>query len=436
MNKMLLIYNAHLVDRELDIKRGAILINGSKIEGIVSNEAAKKLLLDTEVSSYDAEGCLVTPSFVDMHAHFRDPGLTQKEDIVSGCHAAAAGGFGTLVLMPNTKPVVSSLEMAEKNNKKAEETGLCQVFQSVSITEGFDGKTTNHLDKINNKKIPLITEDGKEVLDTSVMLEGMKKAVAKKVIVSCHCEDPFLHDQATALRTKALKSTDKKKKIAYLKEAERLLEIAEDVLTFRNIRLAEEARCHLHLCHVSTAESIDAVRRAKKAGVNVTCEITPHHIGLNTKNSANQLQIVNPPLRSEENQKALIEALRDGTASCIATDHAPHTEDDKKNGAPGFSGLETAFSVCYKSLVLENNFSLKHLSALMSANPAELLGLKDRGLLAEGYLANITIIDLNKKWTVRGEEFASRGKYTPLEGKQLPGEIRATFFNGEIVFQA
>ncbi len=431
---MLLIYNARLVDRDID-KKAAILVNGKKIEGILTPQAAKKMLEDKKIPSYDAGGCLLLPSFVDMHAHFRDPGQTQKEDIESGCHAAAAGGFGTLVLMPNTNPVVSSLEAAEKNNKKAFDLGLCQVFQSVSITQAFDGKTLSHLDTLNPKKVPLITEDGREVLDSSVMLEGMKKAALKKIIVSCHSEDPFLHDKATELRQKALKSTDKKEKIRLLKEAERLLEVAEDVLTFRNIRLAKEAGCHLHLCHVSTAACLQAVRLAKKEGVNVTCEITPHHLGLNTKNDSNQLFIVNPPLRSPENQRAVIEALRDGSASCIATDHAPHTLEDKKNGCPGFSGLETAFSLCYKTLVLENDFSLNQLSALMSANPAELLGLHDRGLLAEGYFADFALVDLSAEWTVKGQNFASRGKYSPLEGKKLPAKIKAAFFRGKLVYE-
>lgn len=436
MGKMLLIHNAHLVDRDVDIKKGALLINGKKIEGIVSNEAAKKLLEDKNVSSYDAEGCVLMPSFVDMHAHFRDPGFTQKEDIVSGCHAAAAGGFGTLVLMPNTNPVVSSLEMAEKNNAKALETGLCQVFQSVSITENFDGKTISHLEKLSAKKVPVITEDGKEVMDSGLMLDAMKKAASKKIVVACHCEDPFLAAQARVERQAGLKCKDKKKALEHFKKAERILELAEDVATFRNIRLAQEAGCHIHLCHVSTAACIQAVREAKKAGVKISCEITPHHLGLNTKNSANQFNLVNPPIRSEENQLALIQALKDGTADCIGTDHAPHTQEDKKNGAPGFSGLETAFSVCYKTLIEENRFTFRQLSDLMSARPAGLLGLGDRGLLAEGYLADITIIDVNKKWKVAGEEFASKGKFTPLEGKLLPGEVKATFFRGEMVFQA
>ena len=440
----LLIYNAHLVDRNIDVKNGAILIEGKTISGFPTAAAVKKMLDDDSVSKFDAGGCTVMPSFVDMHAHFRDPGQTQKEDIETGSRAAAAGGFGTLVLMPNTNPVVSSQELAEINNHKGEAYGYCQVIQSVSITKGFDGKTTSHLDGLDPKIVPLITEDGHEVRDSAVMLEGMRKAAAKKIVVSCHCEDPDLADAARPLRKAALEllnsespsAKEKKEAAALLKEAHELLAIAEDAATFRNIRLAENAKCHLHLCHVSTAQCIEAVRRAKAAGINVTCEITPHHIGLDCAKGDTKFQVVNPPLRPESDGQAVIKALLDGTADAIATDHAPHTAQDKAAGSPGFSGLETAFGVCYTTLCLENGMKLGQLSDKMSARPAELLGLKDRGLLEEGMLADLTVVDTEKIWTVHGEEFASKGKYTPLEGKKLTGQIMATFHRGAIVFQA
>ena len=438
-DKLLLIYNAHLVDKNLDIKKGAVLINGKKIEGFPSAETVKKMLSDENVSKYDAKGNTVLPAFIDMHAHFRDPGLTYKEDIESGSLAAAAGGFSTLVLMPNTKPVISSLEQVKVNNEKAKKTGRIKVFQSASITKDFEGKDVSHLEKLNSKVVPVITEDGKEVTNSDVMLEGMKIAAKKNIIVSCHCEDPFLASYAKTFRTKALellnqKTPDKKKAKENLKQADKILALAEDCASSRNILLAEQAGCHLHLCHVSTSNVVEMVRQAKKKGLNVTCEITPHHIGL-TSDGDGVLNIVNPPLKSEAERKALIQALKDGTADVIATDHAPHSDEDKKNGAPGFSGLETAFGVCYTTLVKENNFSLKELSALMSANPAKLLNLSDEGTLEEGKLANLVVVDLDNAWKVYGEEFASRGKFTPLEGKSIYGKVLATFFEGNIVFQ-
>lgn len=438
MKDLLLIYNARLVDSEHDVKNGALLVRAGKIEGILTSTAAKKLMKDESVGQYDAHGCVVMPSFIDMHAHFRDPGLTQKEDIESGSKAAAAGGFGTVVLMPNTNPVVSSLKMAEENNRKAKELGLCQVIQSVSITEGFDGTTTSHLEGLKSKTVPLITEDGHEVTDSAVMLEAMKKACSKNIIVSCHCEDPFLAAAAKPLRKQALEllSQGKKAKAAsLLQEADKLLALAEDSATFRNIRLAEEAGCHLHLCHVSTAQCIDAVRRAKASGINITCEVTPHHIGLSGGKAPNIFHIVNPPLRTEGDRLCLIQALLDGTADVISTDHAPHTEQDKLDGSPGFTGLETAFAVCNTVLVRESGMSLMQLSKIMSERPAELLALNDRGTLEAGNRADLVVVNPDEEWTVRGQEFASKGKYSPFEGKKLVGNVVATFFNGNIVFQ-
>ena len=441
--RQLLIYNARLVDASLD-KKGALLIKGGKIHSLLNSEQSRKLLNQEGIDKFDAKGLVLLPSFIDMHAHFRDPGQTQKEDIASGCAAAAAGGFGTLVLMPNTAPVVSLQKEAQANDKKAEQTGLAHVIQSVSITSRFDGSTISHLNELNKSIVPLITEDGHEVTDSSVMLSAMKIAAKKGLIVSCHSEDPFLAQAARPLRKAALEllkknkgnpsPEQKKEAAAYLRQADALLAAAEDAATYRNIRLAELAGCHVHLCHVSTRQSLQAVIDAKKRGVNVTCEITPHHIGLSSKGT-NVFNIVNPPLRSEEDRLFLIQALKKGDADVIATDHAPHTMQDKADGSPGFSGLETAFAVCNTTLVKENGFTLKRLSELMSAKPAALLGLKKRGLLAEGYEADLTLVDPERIWTVRGENFASKGKFTPLEGKKLAGQIQASFLSGKLVFE-
>lgn len=439
MKNLFLIYNAHLVDKNINVKNGAVLIQGNTIAGFPTKETVKHLIEEKNIASFDAQGLTLMPSFIDMHAHFRDPGLTQKEDIESGVKAAAAGGFGTCVLMPNTSPVISSAAQALANNKKAERLGMAQVIQSVSITKNFDGVTTTHLASLKAKDVPLITEDGKEVSDSAVMLRAMQTAAKNKLIVSCHCEDPALAREAKDLRKKALAELKKKNKTQAAKlfgQANALLATAEDTATFRNIRLAQDAHCHLHLCHVSTAACIDAVKLARAAGQTVTCEVTPHHLSLSGDKGDLRFEIVNPPLRSEFDRKALVEALLDGTVDCIATDHAPHTAADKAAGSPGFSGLETAFAVCYTTLCKQNGMSLNKLSALMSANPAELLGLDRQGLLADGYKANLVLVDTNKTWTVYGEEFASKGKHTPLEGKKVTGSVEATVFNGQVVFQS
>ena len=444
MEKPLLIFNARLVDRDIDVKRGAILVRKNRIEGFPSPDAVSQMISDSSIDKLDANGMVLMPSFVDMHVHFRDPGQTQKEDLETGCQSAVAGGYGTVVLMPNTSPVVSSQDMAVKNMSRAEKMGLLKVYQSVSITDEFDGKTTAHIDSLDKKNIPLITEDGHEVEDSAVMLDGMKKAATKKIIVACHSEDPFLAAAAKPLRKNALELLNKKnvsaqdKKLAkkYLQEANSILAAAEDAATFRNIRLARDAKVHVHLCHVSTRESLDAVRRAKSIGQKVTCEVTPHHLGLNSESASTCFQIVNPPLRAESDRQAVVDALFDGTADVISTDHAPHTLHDKVEGCPGFSGLETSFALCYSVLCKENGMKLGMLSEKMSARPSEILGLKNQGLLVEGYDANLVLVDTESEWTVRGQKFASKGKYTPLEGKKVFGKIVATIYRGSFVYRA
>lgn len=434
----ILIYNARLIDAFTDRKNSAVLIKNGKIHSFPSKDEVKKITgAPSGIQLIDAKGRAVMPGFIDTHAHFRDPGLTQKEDIITGSMAAAAGGFTTCVLMPNTNPVCSSQEMAETNNAKAREAGFCNVIQSVSITRDFDGKTISHIDSLNPKMVPVITEDGKEVMDSALMLSAMKKAAAKKIIVSCHCEDPFLAAAARPLRSEALaklSAGDRKTAAALLNQADELLACAEDSATDRNLRLAKTAGCHIHLCHVSTAHCVDSAMAALKDGVNVTFEITPHHIFFESGKAPVIFNIVNPPLRKKSDRDALIDALKSEKAFCIGTDHAPHTADDKKNGAPGFSGIETAFAACHTVLCRENGMSLKQLSKLMSCNPASLLGLKNKGLLKEGFDADIAIVDVDKQWTVHSSNFKSKGKFTPLEGKKLWGQVQDTFLKGKNVF--
>lgn len=440
MNNTILIYNARLVDATMDKKGFAVVIKNGKIDCFPGKQVVREMIRDenSRIEKIDACGAVLMPSFIDTHAHFRDPGLTQKEDIITGSMAASKGGYGTVVLMPNTSPVCSSQKMAQENMAKAKKAGCCNVIQSVSITKDFDGKTISHLDKLDPKVVPLITEDGKEVMDSGLMLEAMKKAASKKIIVSCHCEDPFLAAAARPLRSEALKKmkSDGPKAVKLLQEADEILACAEDSATDRNLRLAKTAGCHIHLCHVSTEHCVKSAELASKDGVDVTYEITPHHIYFESGKSPVVFNIVNPPLRKKSDRLALIEALKNGKAFCIGTDHAPHTAEDKKNGAPGFSGIETAFAVCNTVLCRENKMPLKQLSKLMSANPAKLLGIKGKGLLAEGYDADLVLVDVEKQWTVKGEEFASKGKFTPLEGKKLTGKVLKTFLAGKIVYEA
>ena len=472
-SSILIIYNARLVDSKMD-GNGTIIIAEGKIRGITLGECksaknalllAQAFLTESEFESapelYDAKGLTLMPSFIDMHVHFRYPGQTQKEDLDSGLHAAVAGGYGTVVLMPNTNPVISDRELARKVMEEANSKNLARVFQTVSITKNFEGKDTSGLDSLTNDEFPVITEDGHDVDSAAVMLEGMKKAGEKNIIVSCHCEDPSLAQAARPYSQRALgfmeqygipagkvnvETPNVPASVNFeidgnLTKANSILALAEDTATLRNIEIAKSAGCHIHICHCSTKVSMDAVRRAKEEiswgntphGFDCTVEVTPHHLGLVGTDAPNIRALVNPPLRSEDDRRAIIEALRDGTVDAIATDHAPHTQEDKAKGAPGFTGIETAFAVCNTILVKKEDFSLSKLSRLMSANPARLLRI-NAGRLKVGYNADLVLVNPDEDWIVNSENFASKGKSTPLEGKQLTGKVHATFFGGKKVF--
>ena len=461
----LLVYNARLVDSRLDAD-GAILVSGGTIRSVAlgrfaSAEATGLLAQANGATAIDAHGLTLMPSFVDMHAHFRYPGQTQKEDMDSALAAAAAGGFGTLVLMPNTTPVVSDASLAETIMAEAGKRTLARVFQTVSITKDCGGTDTSALDALSAEKTPVISEDGRDVQSASVMLEAMGKAAERGIVVACHCEDMTLAQDARAHRQKAL-ALMKEQGIPAgtanadtsgvprralddinesLTRANELLALAEDVATERNIDIARLAGCHIHICHCSTKASMDAVRRAKddiahgrtRAGFRCTAEVTPHHLALEGTDAPNIRALVNPPLRSARDRMAVIEALRDGTADCIGTDHAPHTQDDKADGAPGFTGLETAFAACNTVLCAQEGFSLSRLSALMSENAAGILAVRS-GRLLPGMNADFVLVDPGESWVVDPRTFASKGKSTPLAGKTLVGRVKATFFGGKKVF--
>lgn len=461
----LILYNARLVDRDID-SRGAILVHDGKIESIYLGEDGKTVLLtnlrekksgSSSPRMYDAQGAVLMPAFIDMHAHFRDPGYTQKETLETGSRAAAAGGYATVVLMANTNPVVSDGEQAREICERAKNIGIVQVFQSVSLTRNFDGKDTTALGNLDVSQVPLVTEDGKEVSSASVMLRAMEICAQRGLLVSCHCEDPELALAAKPFRDVALAagrsgnksitgfepsarfsslsgSAEAEPVRANLLSASRLLRLAENTMTARNLSLAEAAGARIHIAHISTSKALSLVRSAKAVRPGfVSCEVTPHHVGLTDLVPA----IVNPPLRSEADRLSLLQGLIDGTIDAIATDHAPHTESDKQAGSPGFSGIQTAFSFCHTLLVQTGRISLSRLSALMSANPAVLLGLK-KGVFRLGYDADFVLVDIEKKWTVdpfAEDTWFSLGKNTPLAGENLTGCVLATFKNGIQVYR-
>ncbi len=507
MSRVVLIFNARLLDESMDTP-GAVLVTDGKIRSVfqgyyTNSETLEKMArsvlaedgLDekTSIELHNAHGLTLTPAFIDMHVHLRYPGQTQKEDLNSGLHAAAAGGYGTIVAMPNTNPVVSSIEMAMKIEREAAAIGLTHLFQTVSLTKDFEGKDTSHLDFVEKSYVPVVSEDGRDVPTSGVMLEAMTKAGEKGLIVSCHSEDMTLGPLAKPFRQEALgimkeiglsawgtgdedfDSDDEENAEALdridlaLTKANEILALAEDVATVRNIMLAKEADCHVHIAHVSTAVSINAVRDAKnelydeemdynadeadaayqafedgekfaptskgEKGFAVSCEVTPHHLALCGTDEPYIRALVNPPLRSEDDRVALLEALRDGTVDVISTDHAPHTFEDKAAGAPGFTGLETAYGVCNSVLVKDCQFNPRRLSQLMSAAPARLLGLH-KGLLKAGYDADLTMLDPDEEWVVDSSKFYSKGKATPFEGRTLTGKVKFLFIDGRLVFES
>ena len=395
----LLIKNANIIDAFQNFQ-GDIYIK----DGIIK-EIGKELSKE-DVEIIDANNLTLMPSFIDTHAHFREPGFTNKEDIESGSKAAVKGGYTAVCLMANTYPVCSNYEVLNIVRNRAKEVGLADIHQCISITDDFRGDSINHLEKFkDDKKIRAISDDGIGVMDSSIMMKAMEKAKENNWIVMSHAED------------KTFSKMD--------------MRIAEDLMTIRDLYLAKVTKAHLHMAHVSTVGAVTAIERAKKEGVNVTCEVTPHHISLDNTISNYR---VNPPIREKEDVDCIIKAIKKGVIDCIGTDHAPHTEKDKENGAPGMVGLETAFSICYTTLVKDNNISLNKLSGLMSKKPAEILGM-NKGLISIGKDGDMVLVDLNKKVVIDRERFVSRGKNTPFHGREYYGEVVMTIKGGKVVYK-
>lgn len=391
----LLIKNVRIVDWAQDFY-GDVYICKGKIY-----EIGKRLSKNCTI--IDGSGKVLMPSFIDLHAHFREPGFTHKEDILSGSRAAVRGGYTTVNLMANTNPVCSTMDIVNEVKERAKSIGLVDVHQVVSITRDLDGKDLSHLDKISSS-VKFISDDGKGVEDNKVMMNAMVKAKMKGITVISHAENP------------EMSKVD--------------MRMAENMMTWRDIALAKFTGCKLHMAHVSTKEAMGYVIEAKKEGVKLTCEVTPHHLALMGEKEYR----VNPPLREREDIEFIIKAIRDGFVDAIATDHAPHTEEDKKNGAPGISGIETAFSVCYTKLVREENISLNKLSELMSKGPAEIMGL-NKGQVTVGFDGDLVLADLQANYKIDSEKFMSKGKNTPFNGKEVYGKILMTIKNGEIVYR-
>lgn len=396
----LLIKNARIIDVAQDFN-GDIYVKG----GII-REIGESISRDN-VQILNCEGKILMPAFIDTHAHFRDPGLTWKEDIETGSKAALKGGYTGVCLMANTKPVCSSKETLEYVRNKSKGLNLIDIHQCLSVTKNFDGVTLSHLEELqNDSEIKAISDDGVGVSNSNIMLEAMKIAKKNNWVIMSHAESP------------EFSKVD--------------MRIAENMMTLRDVELAKLSKAKLHMCHVSTKEAIKYVIDGKISGANITLEITPHHIALTR--DINDYR-VNPPIREKEDIDAIISAIKLGMVDTIGTDHAPHTAEEKKNGSPGMVGIETAFSICYTKLVRGNNVSLNKLSELMSYNPAKLLGM-NKGKISVGTDGDLVLIDINKKIRIDPEKFESKGRNTPFEGMEFYGEILTTIKAGEIKYNS
>ena len=369
--------------------------DGIIVEAFAENEADEII---------DCENLVLVPSFVDMHVHFRDPGFTYKEDLETGSYGALAGGYTSVLLMGNTKPTVSSPEIYNDIIKRGKDLDLIDIEQVYTITKNFDGKTLDHLDSMP-ESVKYISDDGHGVNDDMVMYKAMEKAKDLGVTMTLHEEVDEVSD------------------VDY--------EIAEDAMTLRDSYYAYKLNCPAHFSHVSTKGAITAIKYFKDLGAPITCEVTPHHLLL--ANKGREEVKVNPPIRKEEDRKTLIEMIKNGTVDAISTDHAPHSKEDKEKGAPGFIGIETAFSTCYEVLVKSGEISFNDLIKIMATNPARLLGL-NKGKIATGYEADFTLIDLDESYIYKKEDIKSKSKNSLLIDQELFGKVKKVYKKGVLKY--
>ncbi len=426
----MIIINGIVVDPAQELEGpGTVYIRENRIERVTrgaytANES------DTDEEIIDAKGCYVFPGLIDLHVHFRDPGQTHKEDILSGAAAAAAGGVTTVCTMPNTSPTVDSVETLKYIQEKAKNAPV-RIEQLSAITVGEGNETLVDFGAMKEAGAVAFSEDGKSVMNTALFREALRKIAGINGIVMSHCEDRDL------VAGGVINAGEKQKELGL----PGITNAVEDVIAARDIFMAAEQGVQLHLCHCSTRGTVELMRMAKRMGINVTAEVCPHHFTLSDADIPGDdgNYKMNPPLRNEMDVQALIEGLRDGTMDVISTDHAPHTVEEKSKGfkSPfGIVGLETSAALTFTALVGPGLITVSDMVRLMSKKPSEILHMeKERGSLKPGSLADVVIFDPNKQWTVDPEKFKSRGKNTPYAGKVLLGKVVTTICDGKIVFE-
>lgn len=424
----LIIRNANVLNENGNLELKHISVVDGIIESI-ENAGSALESSDAGIQIMDAEGKLVTPGFIDMHVHLREPGFEHKETIESGSRSAAKGGFTTIACMPNTRPVTDNPETVQLVKEKAKAAGIVNVLPYAAITKSELGRELTDFKALKEAGAIGFTDDGVGVQSAQMMKDAMALAASMNMPVIAHCEDNSLVEGAPVAEGEFAKRHGLKG----------IPNESEAIHVGRDILLAEATGVHYHVCHVSTEQSIRLIRQAKEIGINVTAEVCPHHLILSEEDipglDANWK--MNPPLRSKRDVEACIQALEDGTIDIVVTDHAPHSAEEKAKGmqlAPfGIVGFETAFPLLYTKFVATGRWSLKMLVNRMTSDPAKVFGLNS-GSLKVGAPADITIVDIENEKEVDPEQFASKGRNTPFTGWKLKGWPVATVVQGKVVW--
>jgi len=422
----LLIANGYVIDPATDVNAGRnLLIEDGRIVDVIN----KSEPVSEDAKLIDATGLIVAPGFIDLHVHLRDPGQEYKETIATGAAAAVAGGWATICAMPNTDPVNDNPAVTRFVIEKGQAAQLANVFPIGAITKGSGGKELAEMGEMKNAGIVAVSDDGRPVPTPGMMRRALEYANGFDLTVVDHCQDPSLsaggvmHEGRWSL-------------ILGLRG---IPAAAEEMDAVRDCVLAKLTGSRVHLAHISTIGAIEAVRRAKDAGLNVTCEVTPHHWTLTDEAVAeyDTNTKMNPPLRSEEHVAAILEGMKDGTIDAIATDHAPHHLDEKAlefDQAPfGITGLETAVGLAF-DLVQRGVIDLERVVEMCATNPAKIFGLTDRGTFKAGAHADVTILDPQLEWVFDVTKSKSKSRNTPFDGRPMQGAAVATIVGGRLVY--
>jgi dihydroorotase len=423
----LLIARGHVVDPASGVDQSMdVLLRDGRVAAV----AAPGKLRGQATRSFNARGCIVAPGFIDLHVHLREPGQAHKETIATGTAAAAAGGFTSVCAMPNTVPVNDSPEIT-RWMQSSERGALVNVFPVAAATVGSLGEKVTSFAALKRAGAVAVTDDGKPILDDRLMRDALRSASRLKIPVVQHAEDTRM----------TVGCSMNFGPMSFRLGLHGMTNAAEASVVERDIALARATGGHVHVAHLSTREALDAVRRAKKAGLRVTAEVTPHHITLVDTNVGDfdTNYKMNPPLRSAADRAALIDGILDGTIDAIATDHAPHAFHEKQvefeRAAFGITGLETALPIAITVLHQHFSLPLSRIVELLSSNPAKVFGLKGRGTLAKGAHADVTIFDPGKKWTFDASQSRSKSKNTPFDAWSFSGKVVATIVGGKVVHE-